>query len=305
MTHFVVLVIGDNVEGQLQPYHEFECTGENDQYVIDVDKTAEARAEYEQHKDDPDYPTFRAFLEGWYGAEHVVYPGLEPDRNGDHKYGYLRVDAGGEAIQYIDRTNPNRKWDWYSIGGRWSGFFLLRQFSDAAPVLGCAGTFGRGYPIDDRTTDQAKKEEIDFEMMAARARQEAQTNYDQWIAAGADVWRADFEYGIKFRPEIDATWQAFWENGRTGPTKKEREAWRAARTPADRESRDDYVGRRTRRAGITRAVVKDGIWMERGRAGWFGMFDDVMLEDEWDRRYWELIESLPGDTMLTVVDCHI
>ena len=90
MTHFVVLVIGDDVEGQLAPYHEFECTGINDQYVIDLDKTAEALAEYEQHKDDPDYPTFRAFLEGWYGAEHVVGPGQEPDRDGEHKYGWVR-----------------------------------------------------------------------------------------------------------------------------------------------------------------------------------------------------------------------
>ena len=38
MSHFSVMVIGGNVEEQLQPYHEFECTGINDQYVVDVDK---------------------------------------------------------------------------------------------------------------------------------------------------------------------------------------------------------------------------------------------------------------------------
>jgi hypothetical protein len=46
MSHFVVLVIGDNVEQQLAPYHEFECTGRDDQYVVDIDITEEVRNEY-------------------------------------------------------------------------------------------------------------------------------------------------------------------------------------------------------------------------------------------------------------------
>jgi len=46
MSHFSVLVIGDNVEAQLAPYHEFECTGEDNQYVQTIDKTEESRAKY-------------------------------------------------------------------------------------------------------------------------------------------------------------------------------------------------------------------------------------------------------------------
>lgn len=46
MSHFSVLVVGDNVEVQLAPYHEFECTGRDDQYVQEIDETEEARAEY-------------------------------------------------------------------------------------------------------------------------------------------------------------------------------------------------------------------------------------------------------------------
>jgi len=48
MSHFAVLVVGENVDEQLAPYHEFESTGENDQYVVDVDKTEEARLDYKQ-----------------------------------------------------------------------------------------------------------------------------------------------------------------------------------------------------------------------------------------------------------------
>jgi hypothetical protein len=298
MTHFVVLVIGDDVEGQLAPYHEFECTGINDQYVVDVDKTAEARADYEGHKDDPDYPTFRAFLEGWYGAEKICEPGQEPDRNGEHKWGWVKIDEHGEAVQYVDRTNPNKKWDWYSIGGRWSGYFLLRQEAAATAVLGRPGTFGRGYDVDARTTDQAPKREIDFEAMAARARRIANENYDKWLTKDKGRVDAAWLYDIKHTDDAQARWEAC-------STEAEREAWRASVTADDLETRESYVERRTRRAGITRCIVKDGVWMERGQAGWFGIFNDVMSEDEWDRRYWDLIESLPDDTTLTIVDCHI
>ena len=33
MSHYSVLVIGENVEEQLAPFHEFECTGDDNEYV--------------------------------------------------------------------------------------------------------------------------------------------------------------------------------------------------------------------------------------------------------------------------------
>ena len=47
MSHFAILVIGEDVEKQLQPYHEYECTGTKDEYVIWVDEHEEYLAEYE------------------------------------------------------------------------------------------------------------------------------------------------------------------------------------------------------------------------------------------------------------------
>jgi len=316
MTHFSVLIIGDEVEAQLQPYHEFECTGTNDQYVIDVDKTDEARADYEAHRDDPDYPTFRAFLEGWYGADKVIGPGQEPDRNGEHKYGFVRVNASGEVIQYIDRTNPNKRWDYWRVGGRWGDFFLLKpdthgERADIAWERGREfGGSGAAVRDEERETgrvhaDIARKGDIDWEGMAAERMRNAGRDYDTWLRKDHGRLDSAWIYGIEYRPEVDASWKAFWENGRTGPTQEEREAWRSARSTTDLESRDDFMHKAARRAGVARAIVKDGVWMERGKAGWFGTFNDVMEVEEWDRRYWELIESLPDDTTLTIVDCHI
>ena len=46
MSHFLVFVIGDDVEKQLAPYHEFECTGRIDEYVKEVNITEKVRADY-------------------------------------------------------------------------------------------------------------------------------------------------------------------------------------------------------------------------------------------------------------------
>ena len=48
MSHFTVLVVGENVKEQLAPFHEFECTGVNDEHVVSVDKLPEALEEYNE-----------------------------------------------------------------------------------------------------------------------------------------------------------------------------------------------------------------------------------------------------------------
>jgi len=47
MSHFTVLVIGDDYEKDLAPYHEYECTGIADEYVVYVDIMEEALEEFE------------------------------------------------------------------------------------------------------------------------------------------------------------------------------------------------------------------------------------------------------------------
>lgn len=46
MSHFTVLVIGPEPERQLQKFHEFECTGTDDEFVQDLDVTEEYRGEF-------------------------------------------------------------------------------------------------------------------------------------------------------------------------------------------------------------------------------------------------------------------
>lgn len=46
MSYRSVLVVGDNPEAQLAPFHEFESTGLDDRYVVNIDVTQEYRERY-------------------------------------------------------------------------------------------------------------------------------------------------------------------------------------------------------------------------------------------------------------------
>lgn len=56
MSHFSVIVVTDEfptyelLSDLMQPFHEFECTGVDDQYVQDIDITEDCRKEFEERK---------------------------------------------------------------------------------------------------------------------------------------------------------------------------------------------------------------------------------------------------------------
>lgn len=97
MTHFVGLVIAeteDEIAALLQPFHEYECTGIDDEFVIDVDTTDALRKDFAEYGTEAQ--TFEQFADDWDGSE-------------------LRADG-----RYYRHTNPNAKWDWWVVGGRWA-----------------------------------------------------------------------------------------------------------------------------------------------------------------------------------------
>jgi len=148
MSHFTVLVIGENPEEQLAPYNEntsscdkewLEFGDEEDEYLKkynegekEMIKMPDGRLLFSwddefkkkdaigfgtnthevpdnlekvmvKHKDR--YPTFENFMEEWAGYEE-----RDPQTG---RYGHWH--------------NPNAKWDWYELGGRWSGYFKLKD----------------------------------------------------------------------------------------------------------------------------------------------------------------------------------
>lgn len=305
MSHFVVLVIGDRVEQQLAPYHEFECTGIEDEYVQSIDVTEKARAEFERSEE---AKGFAEFCENYYG--HKVIPfGGEVDLSKKHKFGYTVVGADGEVIKTIDRTNPNSKWDWYKIGGRWNGYFKVKQHASNLVVVGEPGLqcLNKDYqsPSKDRA-DQCLKGDIDLEGMGQDAAAEAAKQYDLYMATvnGLPKVVTWSEMRAKHPDSIEAA-------------RKEYHAQPAVKALHANEgtfwlepeklscTREEYIDRARKGVMVSFAVVKDGKWYERGEMGWWGCAHNEKDRDEWNNQFSSLFDSLPDDTLLTIVDCHI
>lgn len=53
------------------------------------------------------------------------------------------------------------------------------------------------------------------------------------------------------------------------------------------------------------AFVKDGEWYEKGRMGWWGIVTESMDDEVWDAEVRKALKDLPGNTKLTLIDCHI
>lgn len=156
MSHFPVLVIGEDPVKLLAPYHEFECTGEDDEYIQDIDETEEYREVYEEDTttmvqspkgertvwDYSEIPegsekievptkelkTFTQYVLAQvayeHGAPHTLRPGEE--RTEDHKFHFIELDEKDEVVRVVKRTNPNSHWDGWVLGGRWGRFFKLK-----------------------------------------------------------------------------------------------------------------------------------------------------------------------------------
>lgn len=403
MSHYSVLVIGPNVEEQLAPYHEFECTGRDDQYVQTIDRTEEARKDYDEHTETrykdadgnllscftdegeyqeeflreftpeekekngqmigsgysnglhftshdwkdglgyrtrvfqvpegltkveaptKDFKSFAEFIEGYYGHKIVPFgqqPNLLPttDENGydiasNHKYGYTLVDEKGDVIATYDRTNPNKKWDGYVIGGRWNGFFKLKEA--AVGLIGEVGSLALANDYEEPGADRADilmKGDIDIQGMrdeAAREATERHILFENTVSGmpKAITWE---EAQAKHTTEVDGKPTVNWEAARD--EFNEQPAINALRANHDtiwfhyedyNVPREQYVQSFRDNALSTFAVVKDGKWFERGTMGWWGAVSNEKDKSAWNRQMTELIDGLPDDTLLTVVDCHI
>lgn len=252
MSHFTVLVIGEDYEDQLAPF--YEQGDENDDFMehqIEVAvENMEAKArELAKDEGNPAYAgmvqqgKFKEVCESYYG-------GL--------------FDEEGN-LYYL--SNPNAQWDWYVLGGRWRGYFKLKPGKQG--ILGESGTGGNQPKYD---ADQALKGDIDWEGMKKDKLEKARETWDT------------FEIAVQ-NGTIKGN-DAYWNYG----IEKD-------------DDEDSYIARQSSNA--TFAVLKDGEWYEQGNMGWFGVVLDEKDQGQWNDEFDKLIESLPDETLLTVVDCHI
>jgi len=218
--------------------------------------------------DDDDYP--------------VCHHNEKLDIYGDHKWGYALVDENLNVIKVVERKNPNYKWDWWEVGGRWAGFFT--------------GFDGLKY-------NQIKRSDCDLESMLNILAAKAEHEYDMYekIADGrtAETWdtvQSKFEDIQKCREfyhkqqllvDIRKCDELFWSN-------------------IDQfilNTREEYV--QSKRKLPAYAILDEDGWSAKGQMGFFGCSDDAVEESAWWSHCTQMITDLDGDMYMTIVDCHI
>lgn len=307
MSHFSVLVIGENPEAQLAPYHEFECTGVSDQYVKDVDITEEIRElmtkprGYGERKDEP-YDLIGAL--GYHGLDDkVVEDESDVDREDAHKFGFAVVRKN-ELIKAINRTNPDKKWDWYSLGGRYTGRLNLKGGND--------GRVGRPGLLTDAAkagcVDQARKGAIDFDRMRSEAADKARVTYRRFYALieGLEFPKTWDRVRAEHDGNIDAARKAYAEQPAMAWIREDDEfRWDDDVAVEYGCTEDQYAELAANRAVSAFAVVKDGKWYERGEIGWFACVRDENDERAWHQEMAKFLIEADDNTLISIYDCHI
>jgi len=277
MSHFTVLVIGANPEDQLSPFQENnmgDCPEEYLKYKV-WDK--EGKKHFFNNKEE-----FEAS-----GVMADVEEGEEP--------GYME--------------NPNAKWDWYVLGGRWSGYFKLKSMSSGN--LGQPGAFGNN--AREGYVDQCRKDAIDFDGMRMEAADAAAKEYDL-VSSKVDLSLPFESYHVildLFNDSAEArkvyNEQELVKQFQNACREKEFQEQVGIFYEIEmyKVDRQEFINQAKAKVCVPYAVIKDDKWIAKGEMGWFGLSNEDMTQTEWNQQFQKLIDELPEDTLLSLYDCHI
>lgn len=299
MSHFAVAVITDGdktVEEMLAPYQENSCSECPRKYMEFFDTEGDSRSEY--HTGSAEYvitdngslvrPWDEMFRvdgqKGCYGATthkvpdhlrrvNIPYTMLYSSFD-DYMTEYCGEKRDEETGRYGYWENPNKKWDWWVIGGRWRG--TLRAIDGGRVEQPKSWLFNveDNFKYKDGYFDQARLGDIIFDTDNERY-QQAKREWQKWVegkeveGVGEPWWNKNYyenKYGTIDNYALCESTQ--W--------------WRAVITP-------------------------DGEWREVGEMLWWGIStEENGAIVEWAKKFKaRFIDPYPDNYLLTVVDCHI
>jgi hypothetical protein len=169
------VVVGDYIGDKLAPYQENnmgDCPQEYMTFQAEVKKgkevefiTAQKRKMSDSKAATYDKLTTKQFMSKWGYVKN-------PDTN---EWGYY--------------YNENAKWDWYQIGGRWTGMFKMKP--NRKSKLGEAGVFNNK-PLHD--ADQAKKGDIDWKAMQILTPEQVADFTKHWeeVLSGKSYYKPEY-----------------------------------------------------------------------------------------------------------------
>lgn len=242
MSHFVVAVIhreDQSVDDLLAPYDESISVAP---YIRKTKEEAikYARENYPSCKDKSDEECYKYYANGY-----------DTDEDGN----------------IISTYNPNSKWDWYVIGGRWSGMLKAvgRETDENGNTI-----------FTDRYVNEARISDIDFSS-DPEAYAEAIREWE--VLVEGDEQRPGEDFCSFYKPEYYLNYY--------GTKEKYAEAMATFTTYA--------------------VVTPNGLWHQKAEMGWFGMDNATPEDSKnWPLHYYErFIKNADPNLIMTIVDCHI
>lgn len=233
-----------------------------------------------------DHPDKNVCFEGVIEAELINPPKEIPLKeyyNNDFELfmkewaGYNEKDS--ETGKYGYWENPNKKWDWYQVGGRWSGLLKLKTKASSG-ITGTKSWINESEYIPDDCVDSAKVKDINFSL---------------------DL----IEYNKKLR---------FWELIVEGDAPKSKEDEEVIKRNyykpeyySNRYDSKEHFAQLSAEFGTYAVITPDGKWHSKGDMGWWGMSSESDEEaKKWSKSFKEtFIDTADSEWTLTVVDCHI
>ena len=226
-------------------------------------------------------------------------------------YGYGRRDEADEDSPFGRWFNPNAKWDWWVIGGRWKAMLPVRKggtgwlwnngpsgFDEQKPNPGALVVFKR--------VDMAALGDVDFALDEGNAEWDANEFYDKAerlvaINSGRKTRMQtddDIVLGFDVGSRMVTRGLARWDGRGSG----------AKFVLKPHVTREYFVKNHKNMFYLTTFAVLDSDgWHEPGTMGWFGC-DNASADKkvEFESTFHEsFIDGEDTGTLLVVVDCHI
>jgi hypothetical protein len=304
MSHFTVAIrvpaavelteLSDRIDQMLIPYKEKDCGDEDPeelkQYLKFDDCTEEVLKGWAEKEGEANYETVEEYAKDYHG--YVSHEG---------KFGRWH--------------NPNQKWDWFQVGGRWSGMLPVKISAQTSAFHGERSWMNRNDPVDPGTADGCRIEDIDFDAVATETRQKMSDFWREWTAAtaGDEVVLNDFHgprstalaIGLLACKDATELTGAEWKTSK----------WSRQNTPgvdrfdvfkqvSEEEFFRDYEKHFVSIKAYAR-LDQDG-WKEPGEMGWFGVsYATPESREAYRKDFLGWLRAGDQRDWVVIVDCHI
>ena len=206
----------------------------------------------------------------------------------DEHRGFVKASDG----RWGYTCNPNAKWDWWQIGGRFPNRFLVPEgLQDCIPSAKDDDGESTPPPEGYQYADAARKKDICWDVMRKIAVDTVEKRYQKCVRAFETKDITDFGPLCRILDEGISAWgEMLYLKGETLDEYKARKG----ATDLDRYMCHTYA-----------FIDRNGEWAGSGDMGWFGISSNDKDERVWNDEIQKLMNEAKDDDFLAIVDCHI